>query len=383
MNRTRKSVPACLLGITGAVACSGADSEEVWPAADSWSVAPTPAIEIGVVEGEDAYMFQSVRYARLLADGRVVVADAGQLVIRVYGQAGTFQTEMGGPGDGPGQFRAINGMWLTSEETIGAWDAENRRITTFTAEGDLETTHRLVVDGELPGNLEVFLGSFNGNDIVLASLSLGGDPRAQRMFPDRWVVWRFGPAGELRGSLGELRGMRRLGGQPLPFSALPYAAVYRDSLYVADGYEAQITVRAGSGDVARRIDVPHVAVHSAGAWSSLEAELKRRNHQLHLQLLEKMPRVDEFPQVAGLLIDDWGFIWAKIYEPLVDALWLNGALRPGPGGEWRIVRPDGEFVTMVRIPDGVTPLDVRSDRLVGVFRDALDVEGIVVHRLER
>lgn len=83
MNRTRKSVPACLLGITGAVACSGADSEGGWPAADSWSVTPTPAIEIGVVEGEDAYMFQSVRYARLLADGRVVVADAGQLVIRV------------------------------------------------------------------------------------------------------------------------------------------------------------------------------------------------------------------------------------------------------------------------------------------------------------
>jgi hypothetical protein len=314
-----------------------------------------------------------------------VVADAGLLAIRVYGPDGSFQTEMGRGGDGPGEFRSIFGLWLTSAGKIGVWDARSRRITTFSPDGELESTRDVIADDELvPGNLEVFFGSFSDDDIALASLSLEVDPREERLASDRWVLARFGPDGTFRRLLGQVRGMRRLGGRPEPFNPIPYVAAYGDSLYVAEGFEAAIAVWDESGVPTRTIELPEVPVTSDDAWSSLEAEIRRRDHELYLEYLALMPRTDEIPQVGGLLIDDRGFVWAKVYDPAVDALWLKGnALLPAPGGEWRVVRPDGELVTSVRMPQNMTPLDVKGDRVLGVARDALDVERVVLHLLDR
>lgn len=368
-------------------AASGCDRAETDTEA-TWTVSPAPTVEIGEVEGEDEYLFQSIRDARFLPDGRIAVADAGQLVIRVYGPEGEFETEMGGRGDGPGEFGAIDGMWITSEGRIAAWDSDNLRISTFRPDGGLAGTHDVTPVDELPGgNLEVFLGSFGDDDVVLALLQFGARDEAEEgAVPDRWVLARFGPEGAFRELLGEIRGFRRVRGQPVPFTPIPRVAVGRDSLYVVDGYEAEVSVRDGSGEPVRMIGLPR-AQGAEGAsedrWASLEAELRRRGDERWLQMLERLPRQERVPRVAGILIDARGLLWTKVYEPMDDALWLGGTLRPAPGGLWRVVRPDGGPVATIRMPEGVTPLEVRGDRLLGVARGALDVERIAVHRLER
>lgn len=350
-----------------------------------WTVLPAPELRIGVVSGDDAYLFQSIEAGRFLSDGRIVVADGGQLVIRVYGSDGELQWEAGGRGQGPGEFQSIQGMWITSAERIAVWDAETRRITTLGSNGDLEGTRRLRVDDQmLPGNLEVFLGSFSNDDAVLASLSFASRPGDRRVLPDRWVLGRFGLDGEQRALLGELQGMRRIGGYPVPFSPMPHTTVYRDSLYVTDDHRAEISVRDGRGLPVRTIEVPPVAALPDDAWSSLEEELRRRQSHLHLEYLEHVPRDETIPEIGGLLADDRGYIWAKVYEPSLDAIWLkDNAVWPAPGGEWRVIRPDGNLVASVRMPESVRPLEIRGDRLLGVATDALDVERIVVHTIER
>lgn len=386
IGKPRLLAAGCRLAGLGALWWLGVACERAERVEPRWGVTPEPEIEIGKVDGADPYLFESIRYARLLPDGRVVAADAGEPVIRVYGPGGEFLTEIGGRGDGPAEFRAINGMWLTSEGRIGAWDATRRRITTFGLDGELRSTHRVVVGSEIPaGNLEVFLGAFGDDDVLLASLAFGdrGNASLDEPIADRWALARFGQDGELRGFLGEVRGMRRVRGQPLPFSPMAYAVVLRDSIYASDGYEAEIAVLDGSGARGRTIELPSAPASPDEAWSALEAELRRRDHALYLQHLESLPRTDEIPQVAGLLADDQGYIWAKVYDPSVDSIWLHDAVRPAPGGEWRVLRPDGELVATVPMPENVTPLDIRGDRLLGVARDELDVERIVVHGLER
>ena len=307
----------------------------------------------------------------------------------MFGPDGTFLNSIGRSGEGPGEFSGVTGLWLTPDALIGLWDRGNLRISTYRPDGELVSTNRLRVEGEEEYSVtpEVLLGPFGNGDIALASLEFGGPPDTPEAIPDRWVLARFSPDGEPRGALGDLRGMRRLRGQPLPFTPLPRVAVLGDSLFAADGYEAGIDVRGPDGAVGRTIILPTLdrSADTESAWSALEAELRARNREMYLGMLERLPRSDEFPQIGGLLADDRGLLWVKLYDVPGDALWLGHgpAMRPRAGGEWHLVRPDGEVLGTVRMPDGLSPLHITENRLVGVQRDALDVERLVVHGFER
>lgn len=385
MHLSGRSLARCSLVALGALWCLGSAPDAVGQEAEEWRVSPEPELRIGVVDGEEAYLFQFVRFARFLPDGGIAVSDAGQVVIRIYGPDGNFRTEMGGRGSGPGRFQALDGMWLTPDGRIGAWDGDNRRISTFAPDGTLESTNRVRAEGRVAaGNLEVFLGAFGDGDVALASMRFGGDPREEGVIPERWAMGRFGPDGELRGRLGELRGMRRVRGSPVPFSPVPQVAVHRDTLYVSDGYEAEIAVIDGSGDRTRTIGVPRGPAPADDPRSSLEAALRSRGEDLKLRLLERMPPTERLPAVGGLLVDDRGLLWAKAYDPSADALRLKrNALQTGPGGTWQVLRPDGQLVATVEVPDRVIPLEIEGRRLLGVSRDAMDVERVVVHTVER
>lgn len=355
-------------------------------------VDPEPLLAIGELDGAEEYLFSSIGQAFLLGDGRLVVSDRGVNEIRVFGPDGTFLNTIGRVGEGPGEFGDVTGLWLTPDGLIGVWDGGNLRLSTFSAGGELVSAGRLRVEeaSEYSVSPEVLFGSFANGDILLASLEFGGPPDTPEAIPDRWVLARFRPDGEPRGAPGDLRGMRRLRGMPIPFTPLPRVTIIGDSLFAADGYEAAIDVRGPDGTVGRTIALPGVdrSEDADAAWSELEAELHARDRGMYLGMMERLPRSDEFPQIGGLLADDRGLLWVRVYEVPDDALWLGlgAALHPGAGGEWRLVRPDaadGGVQATVRLPDGLTPLHVAGDRLVGIQRDALDVERVVVHAVAR
>jgi hypothetical protein len=105
-----------------------------------------------------------------------------------------------------------------------------------------------------------------------------------------------------------------------------------------------------------------------------------------MNLLEsgEIPNHDRLPQIAGLITDDRGHLWVKSYNPQKDALSLKTySMSPSPGGEWRVVRPDGAIVTTVRMPEGVRPLEIKGNRMLGVSTDEFGVERLVVHTIRQ
>ena len=351
-------------------------------------VVPAEQVELG--RGPDE-LFQSVQFGQILPDGRAVVADAGLLVLRVYGLDGSAEVEMGGEGAGPGEFRSIDGLWVTSAGRLGVWDATQQRVTFFDLGGHLVNTRRVLAEGgKLPsGNLEVFFGSFSNDDLVLASLRFGERQSPDQVVPDRWMLARFGNDGAPRALLGGLSGLWRTRRAPVPFSPVPRVAVRSDSLWIAHAYKPKITVRSGRGSGARTIEVTDLRLLSnrdeASARSLLEAELRRRQNSFFLELLEQAPRTTRFPAIAGLLIDeDQGQIWIKAYDPALDAIWLrDNAMHMGPGGDWQVLTSTGAPVGSVRLPREYTLLDVCGRKLLAVSKDALDVERVVILEVPR
>ena len=78
-----------------------------------WRIGPEPTVTIGAVEGEDPYLFQWVRSAFRISDGRIVVANGGTEEIRVFTATGTHLLSWGGRGQGPGDFGSLSmaGPW--------------------------------------------------------------------------------------------------------------------------------------------------------------------------------------------------------------------------------------------------------------------------------
>ena len=73
-----------------------------------WQIGETPAVSIGTEEGDPGEMLFDVRDATRLADGRIVVANAGTSELRVFAANGTYLETWGGQGEGPGRVQRVH-----------------------------------------------------------------------------------------------------------------------------------------------------------------------------------------------------------------------------------------------------------------------------------
>ena len=103
--------------------------------ADTWALAPTPRVSIGIVDGDERYTFTRIVGARLMPDGGVLVADAIPS-LTIYDSAGAFVRRFGRKGAGPGEFELLfHTPFPYRGDSIGVWDFGLSRVSVFDAGG--------------------------------------------------------------------------------------------------------------------------------------------------------------------------------------------------------------------------------------------------------
>ncbi len=142
--KTYASLPAIVAAalVSAISACGGATPRRTAdPFADLpvWTLAAEPDLRVGRLDGPDEYTFSGVRAAALSGDTLLVVADGGASEIRLYDRAGSFVRALGGPGSGPGEFENI-GPIEVGQGLVSAWDYRHHRVTTFGLDGELVRT---------------------------------------------------------------------------------------------------------------------------------------------------------------------------------------------------------------------------------------------------
>lgn len=379
----RPRLLTAVIPILAAAALSCAPDADMDGEAGRWTVASDPETVIGQMEGDSVYLFQRIREARMLPDDRIVVADQGLSVLRIYDIDGTFLTQMGRKGEGPGEFESLSEMWIKAPDTIGVWDRGTLRLTFFASDGSLARTVGLEpsVESAGVGHLDFLVGQLHDGSIALGSLTVDSDGR------DRISVERFGPEGAHLERVTEVKGFIRGASGPGPFSPYPYFDVRGDAIYFTNGETPTVRVweRGASGTaewVNRPISFPRAENDPAAAWDAVRPILEARNDRLQLSFLERAEPPDSIPHLAGLLVDDRGRIWTKSYEAPYDAMWIDGGSRVR-GGEWWVTDPGGRLVATASVPDGVIPLQVEGDRLLALTVDRLGIERVQVHRIDR
>lgn len=353
-----------------------------WSDGEGWRVDPEPLMDIGG-EGSPGPRLHGVISAARLPDGGLVVADGTDrlLFLDASGRPGR---EAGGAGDGPGEYRMIAAAGAAGD-TIWSYDYSLRRITRHGTRGEplgvvplrTERTALLPV-GRLP----------DGSFVLAPSYSEEGAARAvwAGLRRDTVVYLRFGADGEESGKYGRFpareyvmgeEGGRRTMAAPL-FARSASHALLGDRLVHGDTerYELRVVRPDGTLELLiRRIDPEaNVTVGEADRAAELERRLGahgREDPGLR-RFLAELPAPGTRPAHGPILVDAEGFLWVASYEP--------GVVEPE---RWSVFEAAGRWLGDVAFPPRFRPLQIRGSEVIGVRRDALDVEHLQVLALSR
>lgn len=344
-----------------------------------------PMLEIGTFEGDSLYQLYRVAGASRLADGRIVVANAGSSEVRVYGADGRYERAWGREGGGPGEFLD---MWLvraTGSDTLVVLDNQNRRISFIHPdEGFLGS----VPMGEEVVGFPQAQGVFQDGAVVMgggAPLIVPGELRnGIRRFPTYFRSYE--PDGSLATDFGEYPGYElfmwvgagRIGASPLPFGRTTVAAVSADRLYLGtqDSYEIRAYDPSGSLRSIIRLDQELRPLTSSDWAAYVEQQLENiddpgRQAERRREI-EDMRIHETMPAYFGLTVDALGYLWVHEYR--------------GPRGDspvYTVFDTEGKLVGRLPLPDRFRVIEIGSDYVLGRYMDELDVDYLRVYRLSR
>ena len=385
-----------------AAGCSGREAEPppepdvpVWTEETRWRLSDTPELVIEAApprERAEGRPLDPVTVFRL-ADGRYVVADgsvAGWQALLVYGADGAFQQQLGRKGDGPAEFRQLNG-WAGPYrgDSIAGLDNALQRLQVWTPDG---TFGRTV---SLPRGLVNMLA--DGRYVARADPQMTAEQwrRRRGIVTAERVLYDVdgNPVRTLASKQHDLADVPRDGQNAPDYRSREIVRTGRSNLYVAESSEFSVTVYDTLGTVVRtlrrslprepftdadREEIIRIRLEWAGmGWEAASGE--------QMSDLEKGLRRDaKWPEfryaIQDVLEDDEGNAWVQHYHFLH---WPN-ASPPSPRPlTWSVFDPAGTFLGEVVVPPGFDVKNVAYGRVMGIWHDEMDVQHIHVYHLER
>ena len=403
-----------LAGVTALLvwACGG-DSQPSPGSADSpddfgdpWLTEPEFAIGEGIGGSEEA-SFSLISSVRVLEDGeRVLVVEAASLRVTIWTPEGSLVREVGGPGQGPGEF---SGPLFVETHSDGFRTRDAQRYTSFSNDGSLVETvpypprdvnfrgfplwpEALLRDGSflatprvppaiLAGfggddpieRLPVYHVSAEGDDWTTATIAMldtrnrnmsirpEGTPFEERgiqieqFFGDFDLKW-FDPDA---GSVVVLR--RNLGGGAVELMEIGVAG---DTLWRRQVSPSPVPLDPGRLDtfidgVARQ----YAAALGGGEEQSATIEAIR-------EAIEEVVYVpDPLPGATRLFGSNSGEVWFQGYQ------------RRDSLAVWHAIRRDGVGGRRVLLPTGFRAMDATDSHVWGFRRDEMGVRYVVGRRL--
>ncbi len=374
-------------------ACGGAQPSEAFVVRDSagvrivqtlWpdgadlptcAVATTPALDIGVVQGDPVYQLYRVFDALQLSDGRIAVVNQGSSELRFYDAEGRYTGAVGREGEGPGEFRGVRAAWEDGDSLL-VWDDELQRFSVFGPDGDFERSFRMVP--RLMNEPDV-LGPV-ATSIHVAYHHVVIEPPG--FAPQTLYHIRYDRTGNVvdtlsaypYGTYGPIgRPEDYMAGRTL-FEARTAMAASDDHVFVATGNAPEVVALDADGRVVEivRWSDEDRTVRPQDIDRYREERLARSENpewrRAVLLSVDEVPVSERFPAVADLRVDDADRIWVQRYP------------RPGAGPEreWLVFGRDRRFLCRATIQAGFAITRIQGDRLIGRVQDDADVEYIQV-----
>ena len=360
-----------------------------WESGVSWSVSAEPSLVIGPGTADAAHLLWKVVGATRLSDGRLAVLAGGPRSLLLFERDGTLLKTVGGPGDGPGEFRAPQHLQRRSGDTLVVWEGRYGRRTSFDATGRLLGSARLgpglvreaLGAGVTSESLTPLVGDTFVAHVHTRRRNLARPPPFTRHRPALgYAVVTPGPSATVLGELGRYGGVEVAfteSGFPIlrefPARSLVAAGTSPPRVFITDGATFRVDVYGPDGSldaVFRKEGEPVPISDEARAaargrmmdWSGVAAPRARADFEARMDRVE-MQRY--YPAITSLFVDRLGFIWAR-HE-------TEG---------WNVLSPEGRWLGTLHVPLHRL-YDVGEDYILGWTFDDDTRERIEEYALHR
>ncbi|NIM49992.1 MAG: hypothetical protein GTN78_22450 [Gemmatimonadales bacterium] len=358
--------------------------EPAWVPGEEWRLGPEPILDIGRAEGEPEYQLFRAASALRLADGRIVIANAGTHELRFYDAAGRHLTTSGRKGGGPGEFEGL--LWVSRfrGDSLLAYDWRQRRLSVFDDQGRFARSVTLrAPDGR---RISGVVGPFDDGTFVVQVQAPDDEEVVAGVVRPAATLFRCGTDGEFGDSLASYRDVEGFqhalaGGGAMWmgrfFGRSTELFVQGDRLYVAptDAYEILLYSPVGVLQSVVRKRHEHLPVTDADIKSQWDRMLERYESDPNARatvvgVLNAMPMHRTMPAFSSVLVDDVGNIWVLEYS------------RPGDTTRrWTVFDSGGRLLGSLQPPRRFRILHLGDDFVLGKWWDELDVEHVQLYEL--
>ncbi|MFQ5678793.1 MAG: hypothetical protein ACE5HP_04975 [Gemmatimonadota bacterium] len=155
-----------------------------------------------------------------------------------------------------------------------------------------------------------------------------------------------------------------------PFARDTHTALRGDELVIGDPAAFEVELYAATGALLAVFHVPGVELGlTRGEVARFIAEevalAPPARRAARRAELEAMDVPETRPAYGRLLVDSEGDVWVGEY--------VTGQGEPN---SWTVFSPEGRLLGPVRVPDRFRAMEIEGDEVLGVWRDALDLEHV-------
>lgn len=96
-------------------------------------------VRIGVLDGDERYIFGNVSHVEETAEGSVWIVDSQGPRVRIYDSLGGHLRDVFRTGGGPGEIQGVMGIDRMPDGNVAIWDLPNHRVSLYRPNGDYIT----------------------------------------------------------------------------------------------------------------------------------------------------------------------------------------------------------------------------------------------------
>ena len=326
----------CFIALFTISACHGADDRPGSTVLPRWQLGPEQ-LGIGSMNGPESEQFFRVAGVVRRQDGGLVVADGGSGELRFFARDGTHLSSVGRIGEGPGEFRALDGLWAGPGDSLFAWDRELARLSVFDARGQFGRLVSLEAQPDLgSGRVEGVFG--DGSLLVASGSGRFTAENAGRVVSGRTALSRFDADGQFEQIIDTVAGPAWYGfgdGDQLSFWSVPFThggswAVAGSRAAFGDGGTATLRVIPDNDGPSMTIRWPepdHAVTASLrdryGTWLLGLSTSAAEQRQIR-QFLAEVPMPASYPVYDAVVASPSGGWWVRRFPLPADTIcsWL-------------------------------------------------------------
>ncbi len=371
----------CLLLFALLVACS--DQESSGQPSEVGQVDVTEVLRLGDEAAGDTVLFSQITNLAVNSRGDIIVEEARRPSIRVFNSDGAYEDDIGGVGQGPGEYRYTWGVVVGSADSVYVWEVYTDRVMVYDPHDFSFVRHVTVEDDGIMGAVGIIgIGEAGWIMPIQARPFQPGDDGKMAVHEDNNFEIR---KVDLNGSYGqeiiatvrdnemiyhvfEKSGGFTIHGVPYARNAA-WAMGPNDMLYYGWGDAIQITVANIDGSIQTRIHHEHDPVFITDAEA--EAAAQEMVNEEHEKLLAARGLHKTKPAFETFVVDDAGNVWVKL-----------SSIENATTADWLILDMESEVVGIAALPINVTLKMIRSGRAYGTEQQNGEDIMVVVYEIE-